>query len=300
MNGPVFSSLSLGTLIQVLLSDQRTRSEVLKRANLIGCEEDDLYKLAEWHLNKYQEYTNYGYLECLGQQASEPIALFLSWLIAPLRNLIEYIEIEADVNVAIKKQWREYFDITAEVIKKQEIVLAGWSIGNPIWSNRKNFPATYFIDQLGQDIALAYAGLLEHLALHESEFNQSGIAIPEVTRTSVVWRFTGLFEALADTAQGPKIAIEQITVQSRKSLPDSFRRISGQWPESLVKVRNAFSHIRESLKSQYEVPTTEWVLQLVERGTSLTGSALSQYFESEIPDETARSWFERSIDETNY
>lgn len=301
MRVPFFSSLSVSSLLQVLLDDESTNGTVLDRAAQIGCSSETLFGLAEWHFNTYKNYVEFGFEATLEQQSSETIALFLSWLIAPLRNSVSFLELESNTNGLIKRQWQEDFgSISAEVVKKQEIVLLGWALGKPLWANRKNYPASFLIEQLGQDIALAYFGLLEHLAINESNFEETENSIPEVTRTAVVWRFTGLFEALANTDQGPKRAIDQLLKNNAQTLPEGVLRNSGKWPEALVAVRNAFSHISQTLKANYEVPTVEWILQLLERGTALTASVLSQYFESEIPDETARGWLDRAIDETNY
>jgi hypothetical protein len=298
---PTFSSLAAGRLLEALLSNKDYYSLIEERMSLVQGELDQLRLLAEWHLNEFSNLSAYG-TELLNEQfIGDETAYFLNWLIAPLRTFSDSVAFETQVNYAIKRTWLdEVGDLSEAVVRNQEITINAWSLGKPLWKNGRSYPATLPIGVLGSEINLAYSGLIEHLLGQEPFFLASSPSVSEIARTAIAWRFTAMFEALANTDLGPRRSIEHIVQRASKSIPEHFRKSSPRWNEEVVKVRHAFSHIVGSLKANYEVPDVEWTLKLIENGTLLTASALSFYFDTEISSVTARGWWERALAEMNY
>jgi hypothetical protein len=298
---PAVSSLATGCLLSALLIHDEYAPLIEERLSLVQGEIDQLNSLAEWHLNEFSNLSSYGEEFLNGQCVGDEALYFLNWLIAPLRGYSDSVAFEAQVNVAIKKTWiDEVGSLSESVVRNQEITLNAWSVGKPLWKNGRSYPATLQIDVLGSEINLAYSGLLEHLAGQETHFLAASPDVTEIARTSIVWRFAAMFEALANTDLGPRRSIEHIVQRASKSIPEHFRKSSPRWNEEVVNVRNAFSHIVGSLKSNYEVPDVDWTIKLIENGTLLTASALSFYFDTEISDVTARGWWDRTLGEMNY
>jgi hypothetical protein len=298
---PAVSSLAAGHLLGALLNHEEYAPLIEERLSSVQGEIDQLNSLAEWHLNEFSSLSDYGEDFLNEQSVGDETLYFLNWLIAPLRGYSDSVAFETQVNFAIKKTWLdEVGSLSESVIRNQEITLNAWSVGKPLWKNGRSYPATLQIDVLGSEIYLAYSGLLEHLAGQELQFLAASPNVTEIARTAIVWRFSAMFEALANTGSGPKRAIEYIFQRASKSIPDHFRKSSPRWNEEVVNVRNAFSHIVGSLKSNYEVPDVDWTIKLIENGTILTASALSFYFDTEISAVTARGWWDRTLGEMNY
>lgn len=300
-NRPAVSSLAAGHLLGALLNHEEYAPLIEERLSLVQGEIGQLNSLAEWHLNEFSNLSSYGEDFLNEQSVGDETLYFLNWLIAPLRTYSDSVAFETQVNYAIKKTWLEDVgDLSESVVKNQEITINAWSLGKPLWKNGRSYPAMLQVGVLGSEINLAYSGLIEHLLGQESCFLASSPDVSEIARTSIAWRFTAMFEALANTDLGPRRSIEHIVQRASKSIPEHFRKNSPRWNEEVVKVRHAFSHIVGSLKANYEVPDVDWTLKLIENGTLLTASALSFYFDTEISDVTARGWWDRTLGEMNY
>lgn len=294
---PELSSLAVGQLLAEVISREDLHEILLPRLESLGLSVDDISRLATWHLDEFDRNVQYGLLAASEQVVGNYVLLFLNWLLSPLRTFTSSEEFGASVNFAIKTSWAEAFGgLSADVVRDQEVALTAWSLGKSIWTNGRPFPAVFAMNVLNQEINLAYHGLLEHLLPMEKAFNGTETESPEIARTAILWRLTALFEALANT-EGPGRAIDQMIIKSRKVWPDRFRNDETIWKKKVIDVRNAFSHIVGSLRDNYDLPDSPWILDLIERGTVLTASTLSDYFVSEIPIGTAQRWADSAMDD---
>lgn len=298
---PLVTSLAVGQILSALLTNDEYVGLMEERIARVQGELSQITLMAEWHLNQFSNLATYGEDAVMYQSVSDETVHLLNWLIAPLGAINDSVAFEAQVNRLVKTSWLdEVGDLSASVIRDQEVTLLAWSLGKPLWRNGRSHPARLQMGVLTSEINLAYSGLMEHLASQEQAFLDADPKATEIARTSIAWRFAALFEALADSGLGPKRSIEQIVSRGSKSLPEPFRKSSPRWNEELVKVRHAFSHIVGSLKPNYGVPDIDWTLKLIENGTLLTSSALSYYYATEISDQIASGWWGRAMAEMDY
>lgn len=284
----------MGCLLRELLAREDFMKRILSHLAELSLDEQNLKSCAEFHLNKYEAEVEFGPEVIRNQYVSPETSLFVSWMLACLRTEFAPIEFSSAVNLSIKEIWRQDLgDLSGAINRDIELVLSAWSVGQPIWKNGNHHPATFLVGQLGRDIELAYSGLVEHLRTYEKEFSED--TTTEIMRTSVIWRMTGLFEALANTSDGPENAMTYIAKHSHKVFPEQLNNLISArvWPGKVVVVRNAFTHIAGTLGNNYEVPTSAWVTELVNWGNYMAASALSYYFANDVPRNAVQSWWDR-------
>lgn len=301
-NQVLLTNLSVAMILRELHANEQYLEVLKSRLDLIDEDIQQIIELGEAHLNKFLDRSSEGELAAKQLFAEEATTFFLNWYMAPLRDVGSSFDFEFNVNTEIQKLWGEIFGRLNEADRRTQIVsVSSWNIGTPLWSEGDPLPALFQVSVFDKDVSLAYLGLVEHLRNNEKILNSDLEDAPEVLRTAIVWRLSALFEALAGSANGPRDAIRTIKSHSLKVLQDSFRNeIDLSWPEELISLRDAFSHVIGSLKSKYDTPTNKWIIKQLKKSHWLIASSLSHYFAREVPENTAKNWLTRALSEAQY
>lgn len=204
---------------------------------------------AKWDEDKRSLVQAYAELVASGTATSQPPepltlssdhAVLASWLLAGLRPQ-EIDGLGTKLNSAISTR---LVDELPELLSPKPRafwpVIIGWTFGMLVDDRLDpQLPAIPAQPVKDPNIAAAYAGLVNHVA-HLVPLDEPW---PEVLGTSTLIRGAGLAESLRPDAEGPRKALEQLMLDTKRAVPDSlYRQLIQHWT-TFVTNRDSVVHI---------------------------------------------------------
>lgn len=235
--------LAAAALARAIVSDPDLRPVVSDALEDVGLDEGWLTKIGRRYQCAWEDHASAEYSL---DPAVPEFAMLISWVLARVRgrSVGAPAELIAEVQSEIATQYLDRYPVSL-VPPCERVGLYMWVVGQPACAHDQLFPALLPTEDLDEDVAAAYEGLVAHA----QAIPESGPFI-EMSLTAVIWRFGGLINGLGGKDLRAQAKELSIGLRSAISTHEYNQMTSDTWLQNFVNDRNALTHVAPSSNGQ--------------------------------------------------
>jgi hypothetical protein len=240
------SPLIYAKLYHRLLTDRDKRSSTEQRLELLARD-------MEWLAELQRLYETYWRWQVENEARGDPAELsgvsprhaqLATWFAAPLRIHGPSTEFTAELVCSVIESAKQDFPEMGRPPTPLRVAVVAWTLGQVCGDLDRSVPIVPAEMPNDDNIALAYSGLLEHVAdLPRSESH----LWPEMIGSAIVWRIAGIADGLRPQPR-PDLAasINALMAEVRNLMPGPLRAdLYDEWMDFRL-MRNGFTHVAKA------------------------------------------------------